>query len=307
MTLSSSTRLVAYSVWLLVRPYALPLFVSLSFLPLILFLSASAGWVVWQSAAVSWRAPLYLQYGDGLAPNARAHLPTLVSQQRYDISLDLQVPNVDTNFALGNFMAGLTLSTRSNKTIVSVRRPAIVVPPRTAFYSRTPSFVTVHIPLLASYATGAASVIADVEIGRRDHWKSLGTEQGRELSVISATLNGVVIHHGVRGLVTRFPFLSALVSSAIFMVVSSLVVGLCIVPLMFRRPTPTSELEIQPVKAELAISSDSSDTSDTDSRTDLKSEDTPAPILTTEANKQSTPLRRRHSKLVDPVSSDSDS
>ncbi|KAJ7092576.1 putative adipose-regulatory protein-domain-containing protein [Mycena epipterygia] len=253
-----------------VRPnlrYILPLLVCLSFVPLILFLSASAGWIVWRNVAVGWQVPLHLQYGDGVPPYVQVTLPVLVAQQRYDISLDLQVPNLDANYALGNFMTTLTLSTHSNKTLVSIRRPAILIPPRVAFYSSAPAVITVHVPLLTSYATGASHVVASVEVGRRDNWKGLGNGQGRELSVVAASLRGVVVHHGIRGLVTRLPLLSALISSIVFLIISSLVVGACVLPLTFRRvgtqpPEPeVTNVAIEPLPA---ISSSSSDDSDSD-------------------------------------------
>ncbi|KAJ6604508.1 hypothetical protein DFH09DRAFT_1122928 [Mycena vulgaris] len=305
-------------------PYVLPLLVCLSFVPLLLFLSASAGWFVWRNAAVGWQAPLYLQYGDGVAPYAEVVLPPLVAQQRYDISLQLQVPNLDANYALGNFMTTLTLSTRSNKTLVSVRRPGIVIPPRVSFYSRAPAVLDVHVPLLTAYSTGASHVIASVQVGRRDGWKSLGNEQGRELSVVAASLRGVVVHHGIRGLVTRLPLLSALVCSIVFLAISSLVVGACILPLTFRRaaqslPPPEPVPKLDTVSPRAISSSSSDDGSESaeekpavgrrrsrpSSRTAIKSEETPTTILSSDP--QATPLRRRRSKIVDPVSSDSES
>lgn len=48
------------------RPWApqiIPLLVCTLFIPFLVFLSASAGWIVWRSVAVAWEAPLYLQYG----------------------------------------------------------------------------------------------------------------------------------------------------------------------------------------------------------------------------------------------------
>lgn len=48
------------------RPYAptiVPVFVFSLFIPLILLLSALSGWFVWSSLSVSWKVPLYLQYG----------------------------------------------------------------------------------------------------------------------------------------------------------------------------------------------------------------------------------------------------
>jgi hypothetical protein len=43
--------------------------------------------------------------------------------QSYDVSLHLTIPAVESNYALGNFMASLTVTTPSNVTIVSVRKP----------------------------------------------------------------------------------------------------------------------------------------------------------------------------------------
>lgn len=82
--------------------------------------AVSSIWVrPWLSSGFLFR----LRTSDGVPPYAQAILPTLVAQQRYDITLQLQVPNVDTSYALGNFMATLTLSTPSNKTLISIRRP----------------------------------------------------------------------------------------------------------------------------------------------------------------------------------------
>jgi hypothetical protein len=55
-------------------------------------------------------------------PYAETDLPRLVTQQPYDISLQLVVPASEANIALGNFMTVLTLATPSNKTLATVRR-----------------------------------------------------------------------------------------------------------------------------------------------------------------------------------------
>ena len=50
----------------LVRPWIpqlVPLLVGLSAIPLLALLSTGAGFYVWKTAAVSWEAPLFLQYG----------------------------------------------------------------------------------------------------------------------------------------------------------------------------------------------------------------------------------------------------
>ena len=60
---------------------------------------------------------------DGGAPHAELALWDVVPNQAYDISLHLVVPANEANIALGNFMAGLTLSSPSNTTIADVRKP----------------------------------------------------------------------------------------------------------------------------------------------------------------------------------------
>lgn len=44
-------------------PHLVPLVIFSLSIPVVLFLSFSAGWFVWRSIAVGWEAPLYLQYG----------------------------------------------------------------------------------------------------------------------------------------------------------------------------------------------------------------------------------------------------
>jgi len=125
------------------RPYApqlVPLLVCLLLLPAVIFVSIYAGFLVWRNIAVPWDAPLHLQFGyvgssisppnslitlprDGQPPYARASLPPLVPHQRYDISVQFIIPAVESNFALGNFMTSLTLTTPSNQTLTSVRQP----------------------------------------------------------------------------------------------------------------------------------------------------------------------------------------
>lgn len=65
---------------------------------------------------------------DAPSPYAELSLPALSTAQPYDISLRLVLPASDANFALGNFMASLSLSTPSNKTLVAVSRPVCSSP-----------------------------------------------------------------------------------------------------------------------------------------------------------------------------------
>jgi hypothetical protein len=48
------------------RPYApqiIPVLICVLFIPLVILLSVSAGFVVWRSVAVDWETPIYLQFG----------------------------------------------------------------------------------------------------------------------------------------------------------------------------------------------------------------------------------------------------
>ncbi|KAG6819493.1 hypothetical protein H0H93_011307 [Arthromyces matolae] len=135
---------------------------------------------------------------DGSLPYASATVSSLVPQQSYDISVHLDIPAVENNFALGNFMTTLTLSTPSNKTLVSARRTAIVFPPKTSVFYRNPGTVRVVIPMVSSFVTSSSTIVAYVEIGRQDQWKSLGTGEGREVSVITASVQGSVVRGGLR-------------------------------------------------------------------------------------------------------------
>lgn len=127
-----------------VGPQLVPLVVFLAALPVIFFLSFVAGWIVWRSIAVGWEAEVFLQYGcvyaafvaitsaqglnsDGLPPYGEVSIPHLRAQQPYDISAHFVVPASESNVVLGNFMTSLTLSTTSNQTLASVRRPVCVL------------------------------------------------------------------------------------------------------------------------------------------------------------------------------------
>lgn len=63
-----------------------------------------------------------LKYRDDGSPYAEMQLPNLIAAQPYDVSMHLVVPTNEANFALGNFMTSLTLSTPANKTMAFVRK-----------------------------------------------------------------------------------------------------------------------------------------------------------------------------------------
>ncbi|KAF9475635.1 hypothetical protein BDN70DRAFT_883523 [Pholiota conissans] len=230
--LSFSLLSRAFSV---LRPYAptiVPLFVCALFIPLVLLLSTFSGWFVWSNLSVSWKVPIYLQYGDGIAPYAYVEIPHLIPGQRYDIGLDLALPFMESNIALGNFMTTLTLSTTNNKTLNYVRRPAIALPPRSLLPFFTSTIARMNVPLIESFIASKSDVFAAVEIGRRDGWTTLGTGQGREVSVVSASLTGLAVPHGIRGFAIRFPFLASVASAGIFLLFLSSILGTCVLPLI---------------------------------------------------------------------------
>lgn len=218
----------------LLRPFApqlVSLLVFLALIPVVVSISLFSGWYVWRNVAVGWKTDIYLQYGDGVPPYAEVSLPQLSPNHPYDVSLHLLIPASDANFALGNFMTSLTLATPSNKTLATVRKPAIVLPPRRSYlYSSPPPLISLDILFLSSYTPGTSRVNARVEIGRQDEWRKLGGGEGRELSVATAYLEGTVRYQGVRGLVSRFPLVSAILSLVAFFVLSMLVLTACILP-----------------------------------------------------------------------------
>ncbi|KAJ8520085.1 hypothetical protein ONZ45_g3042 [Pleurotus djamor] len=220
------------------RPFApqiIPLLVCVLLVPLIILLSAYAGWVVWKSVPVAWQVPLNLQYGDAPQPYAMATIADISSQQPYDITLRLSVPPTDANFALGNFMASVDFFTPSNTSITSARRSAIVLPNSASSWlirSSSSKLIDVDVFLLDSQVLGFSRVAVKVQLGRHDRWTSVGNGQARELSIASATLIGHVRHRGLRGLVSRFPFTFAVISAFTFLAINLLVVGACVLPMV---------------------------------------------------------------------------
>ncbi|KAJ7596883.1 hypothetical protein C8J56DRAFT_1158896 [Mycena floridula] len=304
----------------LLQPFApqiIPILICTLFIPIIALLSSAAGWIVWQNVAVAWRSPLYLQYGDGGPPYAYAELPKLASKQSYDIALHLTVPATESNYALGNFMTTVTLATAKNKTLASVRRAAIAIPPRNGFFNGPPSILAIAVPLWASYVPGTSYVYATVELGRKDGWRSLGNGQGRELSVLSAAIHGTVVHKGIRGLLTRFPLTFSVLASFLFGLILSAILGACVLPSMFRQTSQQLEKSV-PLAGldEVKAVSDSEEkmskrrrrSKQSRSRSLVKKEEAEEPVDFETASSSTLadiPLRRRRSRLMDNLS-DSD-
>jgi len=217
-------------------PQLIPLLICLGAIPILLFFSLVAGWSVWRSVPEGWQIPVYLIYGDGGPPYADFVLPDLSSNQAYDVSFHLRVPNAEANFALGNFMTSLTLLTARNVTIAHLRRPSIILPPSSLFplsLLRSRQLLEMTVPLLSSFVPGVSRVQAHLELGRKDGWKGIGSGQGREISVHSAFLRGDVRAEGLSGIYTRiltsFPLSLAIASSIAFFVLSLIILSACVV------------------------------------------------------------------------------
>ncbi|KAH6916870.1 hypothetical protein BKA70DRAFT_1555472 [Coprinopsis sp. MPI-PUGE-AT-0042] len=232
------------SLFNLIRPYApqiVPVLVCVFLIPLILSLSGFAGYAVWSSLSKGWEIPLYLQYGEGVSPYADILVQDLHVKQRYDVSLHLKVPALESNLELGNFMTSLTFTTMSNVTLGTVRRPAIAVPTKSWWSLRKPSVIEISVPLLSNFIPGVSRILAHVEIGRADSWRSIGDGKGRELSVLSASLRGLAVPRGVRGLAIRFPLISSLLAAFTFFSILAITLGTCVLPIMLPKASPEEE------------------------------------------------------------------
>jgi len=283
-------NLVAVNGLSVLRPYApqlIPIVVCLALVPFAVCLSLVAGWMVWKSLVVGWEAPLFFQYGEHILPFARTVIPSIQPSQPYDVSVSLSLPVSESNLLLGNFMTSLTLLTPSNQTLVSVSRPAIMVPPKASWFFRNTNVINLDIALLDSFISRTTNILARVEIGRQDGWKSIGDGRGREVSVIAASLHGRAIPHGVRGLAMRFPLLATIFSASIFLIILSLIVGSCVLPTMF--PVPIVQGGNEESDEHLPYQY-------RPKATKVKSE-LSSLVSATRARSNSTPLRRRKPRL----------
>ncbi|KAF8525169.1 hypothetical protein BU17DRAFT_74550 [Hysterangium stoloniferum] len=209
-------------------PHLLPLVVCLLCVPVLMFLSGAAGLAVWNSVPVGWKVETYLQYGDAVNPFAITQLPPIFANQPYDVSLHLVLPATEANYALGNFMTTLRLSTTYNESLITVRRSTALVPPRTSllkqFVLGSQPIIKLDIPLLSQFVAGSTNIIAYLELGRPDAWKNIGSGQQREISIAQSTLKGTVRPTGIRAIRARYPRLTTFLSTFIFFFVSIMVV-----------------------------------------------------------------------------------
>jgi len=126
-------------------------------------------------------------------------------------------------------MTTLTLTGPSDRVLTTVRKPAIILPP-SSFRWSNPSTTTLEIPLLTRYVAGVSRVSARVELGRQDGWRTIGSGEGKELSVLTALIEGRLRPRGIRGVVARFPLLSGAVASTLFLAASFSTLAVCLIP-----------------------------------------------------------------------------
>ena len=76
----------------------------------------------------------------------------------------------------------------------------IALPPISRFWSflSSSNVVEFDVPLLTSYTPAVSNLLAYIQLGRQDGWRNVGRGEGREISVLAASLRGVVKHQGVR-------------------------------------------------------------------------------------------------------------
>ncbi|KAL5495369.1 hypothetical protein ACEPAI_832 [Sanghuangporus weigelae] len=232
-------------------PQLVPLFICIGVLPILLLFSLIAGWIVWSTVPIGWRIPVYLQYGDSTVPYADIEVVSLSTTQPYEISLQLTVPANEANYALGNFMTSLTITTVSNVTLAVFRRPAIVLPPSPNIlpFSRPAHLVHLTVPLASSLITGVSRVKAHIELGRKDGWRTLGQGEGREVSVYAASLNGMVRPQGLRRAIGAAPLSFAIVAGVVFFVVTALILAGCLLPSVLRSEH-AEVIKVKPEEAE---------------------------------------------------------
>ncbi|KAH7104217.1 hypothetical protein BKA62DRAFT_693896 [Auriculariales sp. MPI-PUGE-AT-0066] len=208
---------VAWAQLMSFVPYLLPVVAAALLVPMLALLSLGAGWMVWSSVPTGWRVLLDFQYGDGI-PHADAFLASLVQDQVYSVSIEMLVSASAANFALGNFMTSLVLTTVTNLTVASVSRPSIITPPRTWLVS--PSTIQHSLLLIPEMIPTASRLLAHVEVGRKDSWRSIGTGEGREVGIVKAWLVGHVKLSGLRAIIGAFPLTSTIVAMIAFFCIS---------------------------------------------------------------------------------------
>jgi len=197
-------------------PPALHIAIFLSLLPLLGLFSISAGVLVARWLPTEWSEPAFLQYGEGKTPYAYTVIRNLKPGQPYDINVQLVVPTTQANYDIGNFMTTLTLLTTSNRTIVASRRPALLIPYSRSLSHFTPAVATVVVPLFDEFVPSYSTILARLEIGRADSWRTRDANGANELAIIESRIRGNVKLRGLTALLALSPTTTTVATSLLF-------------------------------------------------------------------------------------------
>ncbi|GAB1519320.1 hypothetical protein RhiTH_002386 [Rhizoctonia solani] len=189
-------------------------------LPALLAISVGAGITVVKLIPDGWNVELWMQYGEQATPFARTSLPALTPGQPYDVLLSLQVPLTPENLALGEVVD------HCNSTVATANRPqslteTIVVPLLDHWSPSSQPGNLLNHGVAVARGTSHMGFHAFVAVGRPDAWKSIGSGQGKELSIARATLQGHVKLHGIRGFFARHKHLLFTLTTVVFFVAST--------------------------------------------------------------------------------------
>jgi len=173
--------------------------------------------------------PVYFQYYDDIPqPTAEVDLSVnswrqsgiLTGGQYYNVLMELNVPDSQHNYDLGNFMINLTFKNALNETVGYSSRPCIVkyksfvqkniesiVKTVPLFFDVAQESQTIYLPLIESY-------IEDEEVSTT---KAIITLSNKSLHLNTARLNFEARFHGLRYYMYHWKLLTAVLLISILM------------------------------------------------------------------------------------------
>jgi len=173
--------------------------------------------------------PVYFQYYDNIdQPTAEIDLSVnswrqsgiLTGGQYYNVLMELNVPDSQHNYDLGNFMINLTFKNALNETVGYSSRPCIVkyksfvqknietiVKTVPLFFDVAQESQTIYLPLIESY-------VEDEEVSTT---KAIITLSNKSLHLNSAKLNFEARFHGLRYYMYHWKLLTAVLLISILM------------------------------------------------------------------------------------------
>ncbi|ORX87499.1 hypothetical protein BCR32DRAFT_215288 [Anaeromyces robustus] len=173
--------------------------------------------------------PVYFQYYNDieqpiaevdLSVNSWRHSGILTGGQYYNVLIELNVPDSQHNYDLGNFMINLKFKNALNETVAYSSRPCIVkyksfvqknietiVKTVPLFFDVAQESQTIYLPLIESY-------IEDEEVSTT---KAILTLSNKSLHLNSAKLNFEARFHGLRYYMYHWKLLTGVLLISVFM------------------------------------------------------------------------------------------